>query len=97
MDLLKSEPGSSNESCVTSALDGIELIGIEAGRVLDISEVADKETTLIPAIKAEPNVSGVPVVSVTHIFYRLCTELPAPISVCPFEQKLDRGMDFEQF
>jgi len=88
MDLLNSEPGSSKESCVTSALDGNELIGIEAERVSDISEAADQETSIIPAIKAEPNVSGVPVVSVTHISYRLCTELPAPISVCPFETKI---------
>ena len=87
MDLLNSEPGSSNESCVTSALDGNEFIGIEAGRVSDISEKADQETT-VPAIKAEPNVSGVPLVSVTHISYRLCTELPVPISVCPCESKI---------
>ena len=97
MDILNSEPGSSNESCVTSAIVGNELMGIEPGRLADISEVADQETTIIPGIKAEPNVSGVPVVSVTHISYRLCTELPAPISVCPFKQKFDRGMDFEQF
>ena len=43
MDLLKSEPGSSNESCITSALDANELIVIEDGRVLDISEEADQE------------------------------------------------------
>ena len=67
MDLLKSEPVSPNESCVTSAFDGNELIGIEAGRLSDISEVAEQETTIIPAIKAEPNVSGVPVVSVIYI------------------------------
>ena len=67
MDLLNNEHGSSNESCVTSAIDGNELIGIEAGRLSDISEVAEQETTIIPAIKAEPNVSGVPVVSVIYI------------------------------
>ena len=66
MDLLKSEPGSSNESCVTSALHANELIVIEDGSISDISEEADQEATLIPAIKAEPNVSGVRVVSVTH-------------------------------
>jgi len=58
---------------------------IEAERVSDISEVADQETVTIPAIKTEPNVSCVPVVSVTHISYRLYPELPAPISVFPCE------------
>jgi hypothetical protein len=94
MDLLKSEPGSSNESCVTSALDANEFIVIEDGRLSDISEEADQEATLIPAIKAEPNVSVVPVVSVTHICYGLCTELPAPISVGPCETKILHGNGF---
>ena len=49
-----SERGSCNESCVTCTLDENEVIGIEAERVSDISEVADKETT-IPAIKMEPD------------------------------------------
>ena len=87
MDLVESEPGSCNESCVTCMLDGNEVIGIEAERVSVTSEVADQETT-IPAIKMEPNVSCVPVVSVTHISYRLYPELPAPISVCPCETKI---------
>ena len=85
MDLLNSEPGSSNETRVTSTVDGKEVTGIEAERVSDVSEVADQETVTIPAIKTEPNVSCVPVVSVTHISYRLYPELPAPISVCPCE------------
>jgi len=88
MDLLNSEPGSFNKTCVTSTVDGNEVIGIEAERVSDVSEVADQETTTIPAIKTEPNVSCVPVVSVTHISYRLYPELPAPISVCPCETKI---------
>jgi hypothetical protein len=87
MDLPNNERGSSIELCVTSALDGNEVIGVEAGRLSDVSEVGGQETT-IPAIKAEPNVSCVPVVSVTHISYRLCTELPAPISVCPCETNI---------
>jgi len=78
MDLLQGEPGSCNKSWVTCTLDGIEVILIEAERLSDISEVADQETT-IPAIKMEPNVSCVPVVSVTHISYRLYPELPVPI------------------
>jgi len=85
MDLLNSELGSSNETRVTSTVDGNEVIGVEAERVSHISEVVDQETTAIPAIKTEPNVSCMPVVSVTHISYRLYPELPAPISVCPRE------------
>jgi hypothetical protein len=44
MDLLNSEPGSSNETQVTSTVGGEEVTGIETERVLDISEVADQET-----------------------------------------------------
>jgi len=69
MDLLNSELSSSNETRVTSTVDGKEVTGIEAERVSDVSEVADQETVTIPAIKTEPNVSCVPVVSVTHISY----------------------------
>jgi len=88
MDLLNCEPGSSNETRVTSTVDGKEVTGIEAERVSDVSEVADQETTTIPAIKTEPNVSCVPVVSVTHISYWLYPELPAAISVCPCETEI---------
>jgi len=69
MDLLNGELGSSNETRVTSTVDGKEVTGIEAERVSDISEVADQEAVTISAIKTEPNVSCVPVVSVTHISY----------------------------
>jgi hypothetical protein len=69
MELLNSEPGSCNETRVTSTVDRKEVTGIETERVSDISEVADQETVTIPAIKSEPNVSCVPVVSVTHISY----------------------------
>ena len=62
MDLLNSEPGSSNKTRVTSTVGGKEVTGIETERVSDISEVADQETTTVPAIKTEPNVSCVPVV-----------------------------------
>jgi len=68
MDLLNSEPGSSNETQVTSTVGGEEVTGIETERVSDISEVADQETK-VPAIKTEPNVSCMPVVSVTDISY----------------------------
>jgi len=88
MDLLNSELGSSNETQVTSTVGGKEVTGIETERVSDVSVVADQETVTIPAIKTEPNVSCVPVVSVTHISYRLYSELPAPISVCPCETEI---------
>jgi len=88
MDLLNSEPGSSNETRVTSTVDRKEVNGIEAESVSDISEVADQETVTILAINAEPNVSCVPVVSVTHISYWLYPELPAAISVCPCETEI---------
>jgi len=88
MDVLNGEPGSSNDSCLSSTLDGNEVIGTEDGRVSEISEVADQETTTIPGIKTEPNVSFVPVVSVTHISYRLYTEFPARISECLVKQNL---------
>ena len=54
------------------------MIDIEAEMVSDISEVADQVMT-IAAIK-EPNVRRVPVVSITHISYRLYPDLPAPLS-----------------
>ena len=78
MDLLNVELASCNETRVTSTCDGNEVIDIEAERVSDISEVADQVMT-IAAIK-EPNVRRVPVVSITHISYRLYPDLPAPLS-----------------
>jgi len=76
-DLLNSEPGSSKEIHVTTTVDGNEVTGLVAERVLDVSEVADQEKT-IPAIKTQPNISGVPVVSViTFIinYIRICLPL----------------------
>jgi hypothetical protein len=43
MDLLNSELGSCNESCVTSTLDGYEVTGIEAERVSHVTEEDDQE------------------------------------------------------
>jgi hypothetical protein len=85
MDLLKGEPGTSNETGVTSTVDGNDVIGTEAERV---SEVADQETATVPTIKTEPSVSCVPVVSATHISYRLYPDLPSPFSICPCETKI---------
>ena len=65
MDLLQGEPGSCDETGVTSALDGNEVIGVDAEMVSDVSEVADQQTVTIPAVMTEPNVNCVPEVSVT--------------------------------
>jgi hypothetical protein len=69
MDLLRGEPGSSNESCVTSVLDGNEEIDIEAERVSSMTEEEDRESLIVPVIKTEFIVSHVPVVCVMHISY----------------------------
>ena len=71
MDLLKDEFGSSSKTCVTSALNGNKVPGIEAERVTYIQEEEDQEPTIIPVIKTEPKVSGATVVSVCtfHIGY----------------------------
>jgi len=87
MDLLKGEPGSSNEKCVTSILHGNEVIGIEAEMISSMTEEEDREST-VSVIKTEPEVSGVPVVSVMDISYSLYPELPVPISVCHCETKM---------
>jgi hypothetical protein len=87
-DLLKCELGSSNETCETSVLDGNDVIDTEAEMVSDMTEEEEREPRTIPVIKKEPKVSDVAVVSITHILCRLYPELPAPISVCPFETKI---------
>ena len=56
MDLLQSEPGSCDETRVTSTLDGNEVFGIEAESVSDISDVVNQENMTIPAVKTEPGV-----------------------------------------
>ena len=87
MHLLKSEPGSSDDKRVTPTPVGNELISIEAERVSDISELSDQETS-IPKIKMGPDVSGLPVVSVTHISYKPYLNCSSPVSVCPRETKI---------
>ena len=71
MDLLKGDPGSSNETCVTSILDGNEVIDAKAEMFSDMTEEEDREPRAIAVIKTEPKVSVVPMVSVTGISYRL--------------------------
>jgi hypothetical protein len=87
MDLVKSELGSSNKTCVTSTLDGNTVTSIEADMVSHVTEEEDQEPRTIPVIKTEPNESCVPVVSVTQICYKLYGELPAHISLCLCETK----------
>jgi hypothetical protein len=70
MDLLKGAVGSSSKRYTTSTDDENDANGREAERVLDITEVNQDQTT-ITAIETEPNVSCLPMVSVTHISYRL--------------------------
>jgi hypothetical protein len=81
MDLVKREPGLSNETCVTSVVDGSEVTGIEAEMVSNTTqeEEDDREPRTIPVIKTEPKVSGMPVLNVTDISYRLYPELPDAI------------------
>ena len=86
MVLLKGELGSSNKTCVTSALDGKTVASVEAEMISHVTEEEDQEQTTIPVIKTEPNESCVPVVNVTQICYRLYRELPAHIS-CRCETK----------
>jgi len=88
MDLLNGELGSCDETRVTDTLDGKEVIGIEAERVSDVAEGGNQETTTIPAINSELNISCVPVVSVTHISYRLYPEFPAVVPICLCKTKI---------
>jgi len=61
---------------------------METERVPVIKAEEDQEERTIPVMKTEPKVSCVPVVSVTRILYRLCPELHAGLSVCPYETKI---------
>jgi hypothetical protein len=96
MNTRNSELGSSNETPVTSTLDGNEVAGKETETVSDVSEITNQETT-IPEINTESSVSCEPEVSVMHISYTLYPELPPPVSLCPCEPKILRGINFEQF
>jgi len=88
MDLLKGEIGSSTETYATATLDGNQVTGTETERVSVIKEEEDQEARTIPIIKTEPKISGVPVVCVTYILYKLYKELPECSSVCPYETKI---------
>jgi hypothetical protein len=88
MDLPKGELGSSNKTCVTSALDGNTMASTEAKRVSHVTKEEEQVPPTIPAIKTEPFESFEFVVSVTQISYRLYPEWPALISLCPCETKI---------
>ena len=88
MDLLGGELGSCEKTCVTSNLDGNEVIGTEAEMFSSMTEEEDREPRTIPVIKTEPEVSVVPVVSVVDVSYSLYPELPVPISAVPCETKM---------
>jgi len=79
MALLKDELGSPNKTCVTSTVDGNTVASIEDERVSRVTDEEDQEPTTVPVLKMEPSGNCVPVVSVTHISYRLYPELPAHI------------------
>jgi len=96
MDLLNSEPGSSDDTRGKSTHYGHELIDIEAEKISDIQGVSNQEST-IPALKTEPDVSGVPMVSDKHISYRPYLNFSSPVSVCLCKTKKIFWMDFEQF
>jgi hypothetical protein len=85
--LLKGEVGSCSKTCATSTVYGNEAIGVEAERVLDVTEDKDQKPT-ITVIKTEPHVSCVPVFTVTHISLRLYPELSVCVSVCPCETNI---------
>jgi hypothetical protein len=67
MDLLKGEPSSSKETCVSSILDVNEVNDIEAEMVSNMTDEENLLPRTIPVIKTEPEVSVVPVVSVMDI------------------------------
>ena len=87
-DLLKGELGSSSKTCATSTVDGSEANGIEAEKVLDITEEGDQDPTTVTVIKTEPNISCVSVVSFMHILCRLYPELSACVLVCICETNI---------
>ena len=82
MDLLNGELGSSGDICETSTVDGNKVTSVEAERVCNMKEKEVEDPATVSAIKMEPNVSGLSVVTVTHISHMLYTVWPARVSVC---------------
>jgi len=75
MDIVQGKPASSDESCGTCTLGGNRVTVTGSEMVYYITDKGDQEL----AIKTEPNVSCVYVVSVTQISYRRYADLPSPI------------------
>ena len=59
MDILKDEPGSCDEACVTSSGDGNQFLFIKVENVTDIKEEDGTEPLTPPVIKTEHEVSSV--------------------------------------
>jgi hypothetical protein len=58
LDLLKAEPGSYSETCVTSSHDGNQVVGMNIEEVRNVQE--DEDPLLMsPVIKVEHEVSCV--------------------------------------
>jgi hypothetical protein len=87
LNLLDGVLGSSRGTGVTFAVEGNEVPGIDAERISHVSEVAVEEPMIIPETQTEHSLSCVSVVSVMHVPYSVCSELPAGISVCTYEKK----------
>jgi hypothetical protein len=56
MDLLKVEPGSYNETCLTSSHDGSQILSLNVEEVTDVQEEDDPLLISHPVIKAEHEV-----------------------------------------
>ena len=56
MELVKVEPGSYNENCLTSSHVGNESTGIRVEKVIDITDEEGLEPMTSVVIKAEPEV-----------------------------------------
>jgi hypothetical protein len=67
MELVKVEPGSYSEICLTSSLVGNELTGIKVEKVADMTEEEGVEPMTSAVIKAEPEVRYTSVCFVVYI------------------------------
>jgi hypothetical protein len=85
MDLLKEEFAFNSKRYPASIANGNDANGTKTGRILDITGEWEKDKTTTTPIKTGTNVSCLPVLSVTHISYRLYPELPACVSISPCE------------
>jgi hypothetical protein len=75
-DLLEGDLGSCSGTGVASGVEGNEVLDIKIERVSPVSVEADQDPVAIPEIPTEHSVSCVSVLSVAHVPYDLCPELP---------------------